>query len=300
MSDDGIKSEVTAEKRAMYMGWVPKDEWKGPEERWVPADQFVKNAEERLDYAKGSIKKMEQKMGNQEAMIERLTGELSSLKNDTAELVQFYKGSEERAYKKALRDIQARQKEAVRAGDEAAFDEASSDLNELIQQHPAVTGKQPGKDLDVKPKVDAASTVSTGNVDYDNWLKVTPTAYDDWLKENKWFESDAEMFDYAEKVDKMLFKRHGLSKTQVEHLEMITEEVKKKFPQNWENPKKRAAGAVEGGDVTPLAGGKHSYSALPPEAKTQCDKWTGKDGLGKTGTIPGMTREQYLKDFKWE
>lgn len=297
MSDEN-GSGVEVVKQAENMGWVPQEEWKGAPDRWVPAEQFVKNAEERLDYAKGSLKKMNVKLEQQSDTIEKLNQDLASLRESTSELVEFYKGSEERAYKKAVRDIQAKQKEAVRAGDEEAFDAASADLNELISQHPAVTGKTPGKNIDVKTetKIEGGS----GNKDYDAWLKANPSAFDDWVGENKWFESDPEMFDYAEKVDRQLLRKYGLSKPQPEHLEMITEMVKKKFPEYWENPKKRAAGSVEGGEAMPASRGKFSYGALPAEAKVQCDKWTGKDGSGKNGTIPGMTREQYLKDFKWE
>jgi len=296
MSEENVIPAETVE-RAGNMGWVPKEEWKGEAERWVPADQFVKNAEERLDYAKGSIKKMDLKLQQLSLQNRVLTGELSSLRSDTAELVQFYKGSEERAYKKALKDVQDKQRAAVKDGDEVAYDAATADLSELINQHPAVTGRT-AVPVAAKPKVDAVST--SGNAEYDEWLKAEPTAYDDWTKENKWFETDPEMFDYAEKTDRLLFKKHGLKKAQSEHLEMITEEVKKKFPNYWSNPKKTGAAAVEGGEVTPTVKGKRSYSALPPEAKIQVDKWAGQDGLGKTGTIPGMTREQYLKDFKWE
>ena len=45
-----------------------------------------------------------------------------------------------------------------------------------------------------------------------------------------------------------------------------------------------------GGRPSPKGGAK-GYADLPADAKRQCDRFVK--------TIPGFTREQYVKDFQW-
>jgi hypothetical protein len=77
--------------------------------------------------------------------------------------------------------------------------------------------------------------------------------------------------------------------------------VKEEFPEYWSNTKRTNNPTVEGsGDAAVnRSGGKKSYADLPAEAKTACDKFAGKDGTGKSGSIPGYTRADYCKDYDW-
>lgn len=40
------QEDTSAEDKARAMGWKPEEEYKGPKEKWVPAEEFVKRAEE--------------------------------------------------------------------------------------------------------------------------------------------------------------------------------------------------------------------------------------------------------------
>jgi len=75
-------------------------------------------------------------------------------------------------------------------------------------------------------------------------------------------------------------------------LKMVEDETKKAFPHKFENPNRRRASAVDAGDTRSAitdSGKKKTYSDLPPEAKTQCDKWV-KDGTFKKA-------EDYVKSY---
>jgi hypothetical protein len=293
----------TPEERASNMGWKPREQWVGDPERWVPADQFIENADRRLDYARKTNKNLERQVTQLQKSNLELKSALDGLRGDMGEFVSFHKDAADRAakaaYAQALKDAKGKQEAAFESGNRDAFNAATAELDQLIQSHPAVTGQ-----ADRKPEVKQPEKREggTGNPDLDKWLEAEPGALDDWLTKNQWYNEDADMADYAEKVDRLLHRKHRLGIPQSEQLELVTEEVKKKFPsyKDWTNNERKKVATVESsGDSGPVAG-KKSYASLPPEAKKQCDKWAGVDGSGKTGTMPGFTREEFVKTYKWE
>lgn len=289
MTTEGIG---TVEEQASAMGWRPDGK--------LSAQEFVERAEQRLDISRGTNKQLLREVRRLSATNEELQSTIGSIRADMTQFVEFHKESEKRGYEKALRDVKAEQQQAFNDGNEPAFRAASEKLDQLIKSHPAVVGKDLGEP---KPAVreKSPSSVNTGNPELDRWLGTEPGALDDWMSQNTWFNEDLEMADYAEKVDKMLHRKYKLSIPQSQHLEEVTNEVKKKFPnyKAWANPRRAAAAAVEGGGAGAPVKGDRTYDALPPEARTQCDKWTGVDGTGKTGTMPGFTRDDYVKAYKW-
>jgi len=270
------------EAQARNMGWLPQEEFRGAPENWVPAEQFVKMAEESLPHAKGTIKTMQKTMMEQDRVIR-------DLKDDLKDLAAFTKGAEQRAYDKALKDLKEEQKKAVEAGDIPAFEKATADLDDLIAQHPAVTGKEkketpPADDLDAQ---------------YKKWLDAEPGVFEAWKTENPWFTEDPEMWAFANQVDQFLHQQHGLTLPRSERLAELTKRVKKKFPGYFTNQAKNTGSPVEGDTGGSPSRGDKGYNDLPAEAKAKCDKWSGKDGKGESGSIPGFTREDFLRNYKW-
>jgi hypothetical protein len=279
-----------ATERAKRMGWVPQEEFRGNLDNWADAETFVRLAEESLPIAKGTIKVMEKKMAQQEEALRDQTAAIESMKNDFAEFVQFSKASEQRAYDRAVADLQLKQREAVESGDVAAFDKATAELDATIMTHPAATAAAK------KPGTEPASP----DGDYPKWMLAEPKVFENWTAENEWFHEEPEMFAYAQQMDQFLMAKHGLKRPRSTHLADIAKAVRKKFPDHFGNPARKAGSPVEGDTGgAPRSDGKRSYHDLPPEAKEKCDKWSGKDGKGTSGTAPGFTREDYLKTYKW-
>lgn len=295
MADGDEARQQEIEGRARRAGWVPQDEFRGNPDNWKEPEEFLRVADESLPHAKGTIKTMERKMAQQEELLRQQNITIEELKNTLTEFVDFSRGAEERAYKKAVAKLQAKQKTAKEAGDLEAFVEATEKIDALIAEHPTVTGKD-------KPAGDATGKggPKTPQQEYQEWLDAEPDAFDDWKVENTWFEDDPEMFAYAGQMDQFLHAKHGLKLSRSQRLEKLTELVKKKFPEKFGNPARKSGSPVEGDSGgRPGGNGKHSYNDLPPDAKKQCDKWCGTDGKGEKGTIPGFTREQYLKQYRW-
>jgi len=281
--DKGLGSP---EDRARRMGWIPEEEFKGHPDRWVDAETYIRNAENVLPHLRGTMNVLERKAASQERIIKELNEKLDGLRGDMSEFVQFSKQAEERAYAKAVKELQAKQRSAVLEGDVAAFDAVSAELEQHIAQHPAVTGK---------PK--------TGGEEKKEVVKnpwIDEKALAEWEQENKWYFEEPEMAIYADQMDRWLDRKEGTKISHAERLAKITELVKTKFPEKWENPKRKTAPAVTGSEASPADNGKRSYANLPPDAKALCDKWAGKDGKG-TGTLgSGYTRDDYLKSYQWD
>jgi hypothetical protein len=287
-----MSEELGVEERARIMGHVPLDEFKGNPDKWVPAEQWVERAEQLFPINKAMVKKLTEDVSTLSQTVaatttekNALVEEIAGLKKTLVDFAEFSKKSEERAFKKALAEIEAKQRRAVVDGDAEAFDSAKAELDEL-KQHPAVTGIPA---IEVKPVTEPAKQ--------EGWPKVNdPAIFKAWTEDNDWYGEDPEMAAYAYQMDNWLANTKKFP-TQREQLNQVTELVKKKFPKYWEtkNPNQDKPPSVEGGSegAAPVVGGrKKTYIDLTPAAKAYCDEWAGKDGKG--GTIPGFTRDMYL------
>lgn len=283
-----------AEERARRMGWLPKEDFKGAAERWVPAEEYVARAEREMPVLKGTLGTMERKMAEQSETITQQNQMIAQMRTDFKDFVEFSKKSEERSYKKALKELQAKQRAAVAEGDLTGFDQATAEIDQMIQDHPAVTGKEVvggGNGTGVPAQEPAGGG--------DGWF--SQGALDEWMDKEPWFLENPKMAQFANQMDQWLTqtsKRRGKKMSHREHLAEISRLVREEFPEAFGNQAKKKVSSVEsGGAEVPVKSGKKGYADLPPEVKAVCDRYTGKDGAGKTGTIPGLTRDEYVREY---
>ena len=286
-----------AEERARRMGWLPQDEFRGDPNRWVPAENYVERAEQELPILKGTLKTMERKMQQQETLIKQQSEKMAAVHSDMQEFVKFTKGAEERAYQKALKELKAEQLAAVEAGDTEAFKVVSASLDDLINQHPVMTGKAP----EAPAAAATAPVTGPGRMPLPPWYE--PAVFDQWKADNAEWLKKPKMAIYARQMDAFLSDTLPMDTDHQERLDKIKELVEEEFPDffNPENPaRKKPAAVAGGGGAAPAASQKgRTYADLPSEARQACDRFAGKDGKGKDGSIPGYTREQYLTDYDW-
>jgi hypothetical protein len=283
-----MTEELSVEERAAIMGHVSQEDFKGDPDKWVPAEKWIERTEQLFPITKATVKKLTEDVAGFKGENSALIQEIASLKTTLKEFAEFSKKAEERAFNKALKELEDRQRAAVAEGDVEAFDQVKSELDDL-KQHPALTGiaTAPAPIIPVVEKT---------------WPEVSkPEVFHEWMGENEWYKKSPKMAAYAHQMD-MYLKNTEVMPTQRAQLDKVTELVKEEFPQYWANDKKAAPQSVEGGgDVGGNSGGrgKKTYSDLPADAKRYCDEWSGKDGKG-TGTIPGFTRQQYLDQYQWD
>jgi len=245
------------EAEASKEGWTDKDNFNGDPDKWKSAEQFVKDGENILPILKSRLEK-------QEEVNKTLLDKMDATGKTVKELGEHYKkvvaDTKIKAYEQALKDIAEKQREAVAEQDTEAFDRLEKERKDL----------QPP----IKPEA---------NTD------TPPPEFEPWQNENPWYNSDFEMTEYANSVRDFVFKRTpGIRPAKF--FEEITNEVKKRFPEKFEPPKKNQT--VEGDTGTETkSSGKRTYKNLPADAKRICDD------LVKQGHL---TKEAYVEDYIWE
>ena len=250
--------------RARRMGWIPKDEYGGDPDNWRSAKDFIERGENEMPILRERLRKQDGKIASQEA-------ELVEVRDTIEQFKGWASQSDRRAYARAVKDLEAKQRAAVEVGDTEAFDEVGQEIKDLSKTFaaPAPRRQAPGTTTEViEPEVT------------------------DWVDapENNWFKTDEAMANFAIAYHGQLQKeRPGL--TLDENLKAVTAEVRKRFADKFENPRARSGSPVEGSGGKPGGANGRGYSNLPAEAKEACDKFI-KQGL--------VTREEYLKDYEWE
>lgn len=239
--DTGTEIPGEVEARAREMGWKSKEEWEardgeGPD--WTDAPTFIERQDKRRAVANEEFKAENESLRKRMATAEAENVEIK-------QTIEDFKGwqtkAEERLYKKALKDLQAEQRTAVESGDTAAFDTASKEIGELVDD-----AKKPAEQKQVNPD--------------------DIPAYKDWHAKNGWYLDDVEATAYADSISSAVGRKGRFNTTEPAYYDAITEEVKKKFPDKFENPnRKRATGVEETGGTK----GKKGKGAadLPAEVR---------------------------------
>jgi hypothetical protein len=166
MSEEIEQTEVEApeptesEAKARRQGWRPKDEYRGPEDKWVDADAFLKRSDEELPVMRERLRKQDR--------------DLAEMKGTVAKFAEHYAKVENVAYDRALAEVKKQRREALAIGDADGFEQAEERLAELKEVKPAATQKQAA--AEIIPEVDA------------------------WVKANPWFMSEPRLNKYADAV----------------------------------------------------------------------------------------------------
>lgn len=248
--DNGASAAAAAvEAEAAKMGWTPKDQFKGDPAKWRPADEFVERGKNMLPIVQATVKR-------QEKQIEELT---RTVKDFTEHMTK----TEQRAYDRALATLKEQRKEAIAAGDGETFDKVDDQIAELKKDAEAKAAKAAPKDAPADDPV-----------------------YAEWETRNKLWLEDPKMAAYGETAAAFL-RKTGETAQGAEFLELVTKEVREKFPDKFENPRRAAAPAVEGAAPGARRGGK-AYADMPAEARAACDR------MAKNG----FTDAKQAADFK--
>lgn len=224
-------SEV--EQKARKMGWTEKSEFKGDPAKWRSAEEFVDRGENMLPIVK--------------ARVAQQAKEIEELKSAMKQFGEYHTKTEHRAYEKAMIDLRQQRAEAIAAADGVAFDKIDGQIESMRREI-----EDKSKIADVKPR----------NAEND-------PEYQAWLGKNTWM-ADPKLERYATKMGEYL-RDEGETASGYEFLEMVAKEVKTRYPEKFENPRRTSAAVVEGGIPAPRRGGK-TYADLPADAKAACER----------------------------
>lgn len=248
-------------KEASLDGWVPKEQYRGPEENWVDAEEFVTRGKERNAILRKNNERLQQK-------IEEIEKRLAETDLSAKEFRKFQKDlleRKEQEYKLQIEDLRQQKKDAISIGDGDAVLAIEDKMEELKAAKPEQQQQEPEKKAD--------------------------PVFEQWMADNNWYTKDKKMTAFADAVGEEVRQNEPHLKGN-DFLNRVVELVRQEMPHKF--TKEERMSPVEGGttDRQPSkVGGKKDYSKLPPEAKAACDDFV------KRGW---MTKEEYVNSYEWD
>ena len=241
------------EAEARQHGWTPKEEFRGDTSKWVDAETFVKRADEVMPFLK-----------KQNAALKR---EIDDMKRTMKQFQQFATKAEERAYDRAMADLQAKHQEAVEAGDVRAAKAVVDQMRDLKPEAPVVPS---GDVTDDAPPANARDLI------------------DDWVAASDYYQNDPNKTAFADLQYQRIEREHGALHKYPGGIEAALKEIDARVSRKFS-----AKPPVTTTGTGAKTGGKsgRTYADLPPQAKAQCDRFVK--------IIPGFTKEQFVRDYDW-
>jgi len=252
-----------AETKAMRLGWVPQDQFKGDPDKWRPAEEFLDRGMNMMPLLQRDNEKLHRSMTKLERKLEGQSRVFEEFRT-------FSEGAQKREYERGRAEAEGRLDKAIQEADVAAAQQARRDLAALENDKPKPVERKEEPKPDIDPDIQG------------------------WMGENPWFNKDATLTAYAGEIFGQL-ENTNADKSKRELLAETKKRVMERFPEKFGiNPRREAAASVSspnGDGGAPKKKGK-TYDDLPADAKKACDKFIR--------TIPGYTKEKYVADYAWD
>lgn len=228
--DEATDVELSAEDRAMAMGWTPEGQFKGDPAKWVDAETFVKRGEEFLPFLKANNRRLEQSLSRAQSKIDAMDRGLKAT-------IQQMSKAEQRGYEKARADLDAELDRFTDIGDAESVRAITRDIVKLETE--TINGTAEPVEI---------------------------PALTEWKSANPWFGKDRAMTAAMLEIGQEVFDDGYGGAAQVRETDKRMREA---FPERFAkptNPNRSLPGAVEAGGSVPRRGGK-SFADLPSDAK---------------------------------
>lgn len=252
--DETVRSG-DVESRAKAMGWVPKEQFRGPPENWRDADEFVRRGEEEVPILRERLRNTTRKL---ETIEQDFATRIDMLTRANNMALQRQREQLEATYDAAMRNATAN-------GDVERFDQLNRDKREVLHQHDqrvreVIAGDQR------QPQQQARQ-------------QAQPVEVTDWINRNAWFNSDPELQAAAAGYSRKLeLERPHLSLS--ENLAATERYIKQERYQDRFGGQVRGAQVESGSRVSSSNGSRRGASSLPPEARAAATRFV-QQGLYK-------------------
>lgn len=235
---------------------------------WTPKDEF-RGDPEKWRPASEFVERGRNMLPIVQATVKKQANEIAELKASMKQMGEYFTKAEQRSYEKAMADLKAQRAQAIKDGDGEAF----------AQVDDAIDGLK--KDMEAKAPPKAESSEDP--------------VYEEWADENKRWLADEELEEFATFKANSL-RKNGEKATGRKFLDLVTDAVKKRFPEKFENPRRQAAPAVEG--ATSLRKGGKGFADLPAEARAACERMA-RNGFPDDPAGQKKFKEDYLRNYEW-
>lgn len=258
------------EREAMEYGWAPEDQFKGPKEKWRPAEDYLGWAKTSGRLPKGEFENLKKEFPVIKQQNQQLQTQLGEIQETLKQFSEFSSKAEERAYERAKAELKAKAEQAAANADPAAARAAMDELDALKPPAPKPEPRQQQQAPAVDPEIQS------------------------WIQRTTWFNRDNSLRAYAtEKYGELERSKPGMSAAELlAETERLTKE---KFPEKFgmaERERPASVATPSGQAVPSRRPGKKTYADLPADAKAACDRFVK--------TIPGYTQEKYVAQYDWD
>lgn len=280
---EGEKQFTDVEARARRMGWRPKEEFRGPPDKWSSAEDFIARGENELPILRERNRNLDRQLQTTSETVAELKTRMEQTGEVLSSMREMSLKAEERAYKKARAEIEEEQRTRAAAADVAGVTETQRKLEELDKEREAAKVVV----VPVTAKPDAPTA------------KPRDPVAEQWIADNPWFTSDPEMNSTAQGIHTgMLQSRKDLSLA--ENLAETKRRVMKLYPEKFANPNREEAVTVaqpSGNAPAPTnKNKKKTYADLPADAKAACDKYVKQ--INSTSPKKPYTPEEYVSMYE--
>jgi len=251
------------ETRARAQGWVPKEEFRGPEDKWRDAEAFVKHGEENLPILRERTKTLASKLAETEA---RLARKEQEDQEKWARLEKMTTTALQRQRDQLVGQYEAAKLNAVQSADTDRYAQLDRDQRQAVAQFDtqAAEAQQPPQQRQVQSPYSP-----------ENQAKIAG-----WAAQNPWYTNDPEMHAVANH-----FSQRRASEvpgiTLEQNLVETERYMRQRYPEKFPASQRANAGgpAVEGGGRMSASSTRgKGFADLPSDAKAQFAKFV-KDGI---------------------
>lgn len=274
-----MAEENEVEQKALSMGWLPKDKFRGNAEHWVEAEKYVERGEQFIPFIQADRRKLTEELTRDRQKISELENNL----REATETMEALKEFRTELNKERVEE----QRDNLVAGIKDAREKGDVDTEVRLQDKLAETRealKEPEK-----PAPKAAAVTPAQDV----------TKTPEWagfVQDNPWWNTDAAMRAASVAIGQDLAatgKLDGLSQQQ--RFAAIAKATKERFGMEEQPRTSRVEGSRGGASGQREQGGGKTFNDLPAEAKQAAERFEER----LVGKKPGQFKDvdAYHKNF---
>lgn len=291
---EAATAEVAAiEAEARRQGWRPLAEYRGKAGGWVDAKTFLERGENFLPFVQKERNDLRREREAMKGEIDGLRSELAQTRGEMQKYVKFARDADQRGYDRAIRELKAKQRAAVEAGDTATFDQVEEQIEQMETARNEVAA-EPAPSPTAAPRPQPAAN--------------QPPEIAQWMADNEgWFMNDRVLNSaMIAEHNAVLEESPGMDK--LEQLELAKERVMKRFPKKFglpdqqesapqqpQRPRRPAAPMAPSGSARPQNRQVTGIDAIQDLRERQAVR----DGFKRARrNVPDLTEEEYLAVYE--
>ncbi len=271
---------------ASRLGWKPKEEWRGAEDKWLDAPDYIGEFEREAPKIKERVRTQKEMLAQLAERQRKQDEMMTEVLTANRELLQNQRDANRRGF-------DYRRSEIDQAIERAAAEADAPAVKQLIAERDAFDKLRPAAPAEAKPVTQATNEGGAGQQP-----QLSPTLTQ-WMRDNPWFGfekgKDRAMSGYAQQLNQEVHEENP-HMTEAEQLAEVRTRLEKEFPHKFENPARKTAASV----ASPGAQGAR-FSGGRAKPKTEADlPAEDRSVMERLVRNKVLTKEQYLKDYQWK